>query len=64
MGIATVNNVCKLPDNYTFFSPGPAIRRDSFGLGLYPCEMNGKVGYYAMLSETEERAFDEDTEED
>jgi len=53
----------KLPDNFTFLSPGERIRHDSFGLGLYPCEMNGKVGYYASLSEDEELAFDEGTDE-
>jgi len=61
MGIATVKNVCTLPEHFTFLSPGEAIRHDSFGLGLYPCEMNGKVGYYAMLSEEEEQDADEVT---
>ena len=61
MGIATVRNVCASPDHFTFLSPGEAIRRDSFGLGLYSCEMNDKVGYYAMLSEEDEQDLDEAT---
>ena len=57
--MASTANICALPRNFTFLSPGEAIRHDSFGLGLYPCEMNGKVGYFAVLSEEEERAFEE-----